>query len=191
MEKLNKEIDKVIPKKGMFKQAGYFLNKLIKNICEHFTAEMDNILTILNDKENQQPPCITIDWSLATGDGWGKNFYKTFWSADIFNAIFNGSFEKLVYDKDKPILIKIINVTGIGANAESKNNYEFLIYPLRYTWYDYNFIKIDTILNDGEPHIGSDGSYIYYPHIIFSVAYYDNLDIYSSDSYCKLTWETK
>ena len=191
MNELKKEIDKVIPKKGMFKQAGYFLNKLIKNICEHFTSEIDNILTILNDKENQQFPCITIDWSLSTGDGWEKNFYKTFWSADRFNAIFNESFTKLVYDKDKPILIKIINVTGIGSYAESKNNYEFLIYPLRYTWYDINYIKIDTILIDGERHIGSDGNYLYYPHIIFSAAYYDDLSIDSSDNYCKLTWETK
>lgn len=191
MDKLKEEIDKVIPKKGMFKQSGYFLNKLIKNICNYFTSKIDNILIILNDKENQQPPCITIDWSLSTGDGWEKNFYKTFWAADRFNDIFNESFTKLVNDKDKPILIKIINVSDIGADAESKTNYEFLIFPLRYTWYNDNYIKIDTILNDGERHIGSDGSYKYYPHIIFSAAYDDDLSINSSESYCKLTWETK
>ena len=39
MDKLKEEIDKVIPKKGMFKQAGYFLNKLFNS----FLNNLENI----------------------------------------------------------------------------------------------------------------------------------------------------
>ena len=48
MDELKKEIDKVIPKKGMFKQAGYFLNKLIKNICEFTNKNINELYKFIS-----------------------------------------------------------------------------------------------------------------------------------------------
>lgn len=48
MNELIKEIDKVIPKKGMFKQAGYFLNKLITNITNNFSKLFENLNSKIN-----------------------------------------------------------------------------------------------------------------------------------------------
>jgi hypothetical protein len=51
MDELKKEIDKVIPKKGMFKQAGYFLNKLLKDIIapiDSNTSKINNLEQGLN-----------------------------------------------------------------------------------------------------------------------------------------------
>lgn len=74
MNKLKKEIDKVIPKKGMFKQAGYFVNKLIKNICEFNNKNIDELYKFINKN------CVSLD--THNSDVNGINYF-------LKSAIFN------------------------------------------------------------------------------------------------------
>lgn len=49
MNELKKEIDKIIPKKGMFKQAGYFLNRLFNK----FLFKIEDLSSSINEFKNK------------------------------------------------------------------------------------------------------------------------------------------
>ena len=74
MENLNKEIDKAIPKKGILKISGYFINKLIKNICKFNNKNINELYRFINKN------CVSLD--TYNSDVNGINYFLKY-------AIFN------------------------------------------------------------------------------------------------------